>query len=110
VVLILVAGLGFGSKIFPFLNPTSTFTQEIKPTDTSAPTLVSTTEVPTSVPDRSYTDEFDSSTAWQQNWERIVKHGNERNIHFSINNGQVDWQLDDKYLSVYYLYKEELRI
>lgn len=108
VVLISVTGLGFGLKVFPFLNQTSTptFTQEIKPTDTSAPTLASTTEIPTSKPDRSYTDEFDSSSAWVQNWERIVKHGNEKNIHFSINNDQVDWLLDDKYLSVYYLYKE----
>jgi hypothetical protein len=107
VILILVASLGFGTKILPFLNPTPTFTQEVKPTDTSAPRLAATTEVPTSVPDRSYFDEFDSSSAWEQNWDRIVKHGNEKNIHFSINNGQVDWQLDDKYLSVYYLYKED---
>ena len=108
-VLILVAGLGFGLKVFPFLNqtPTPTFTQEIKPTYTSAPTTASTTEVPTPI-GRSYNDEFDSSSAWQQNWDRIVKHGNERNIHFSTNNGQVDWQLDDEYLSVYYLYKEDI--
>lgn len=107
-VLILIAGLSLGSQALTFIRqpPTSTSTQEIKPTDTSKPTIEAATDTPIPSPDPSIFEEFDSNIGWEENWERSVKHGNERNIRFSIENGEADWLLNDRYLSVYYFYKQ----
>jgi hypothetical protein len=110
-ILILIAGLSLGPQLFTLIKqtPTGTSTQEIKPTKTSTPTILAATDTPTSRPAHSFTEEFDTNTGWDTNWDRIIKHGNERKIGFSIENGAANWELNDKYLSVYYFYKNVFR-
>jgi hypothetical protein len=110
-IIISIVGLSLGFQLFSLLpltkqTPTSTPTHEIRPSATPSPTVIPATNTPTLIPDLSFTEEFDSSTGWEENWSRSVIHGNERDIQFLIENGEANWLLNDRYLSVYYFYKK----